>query len=57
MISEKIILWRHHFRTLLFLSQTKVTNKKLKKYEKEFIIHKEQEAQMEDPVVRLRVMH
>lgn len=32
----------------------RVTNKKMKKYETEYLIHKEQEAQLEDPVERLQ---
>ena len=33
-----------------------VTNRKMKKYEKEFLLKKEQEAQLEDPVERLQVV-
>ena len=32
-----------------------VTNRKMKKYEKEYLLKKEQEAQLEDPVERLQV--
>lgn len=32
----------------------RVTNKKMKKYEKEYMLKKEQEAQLEDPVARLQ---
>ncbi|XP_015775481.1 PREDICTED: rab GTPase-activating protein 1-like [Acropora digitifera] len=31
-----------------------VTNKKMKKYEKEYVLYKEQEAQLEDPIERLQ---
>ena len=34
-----------------------VTEKKMKKYEKEYLLQKEQEAQLEDPVERLTVSH
>lgn len=33
-----------------------VTNRKMKKYEKEYLLKKEQEAQLEDPVERLLVI-
>jgi len=32
----------------------RVTNKKMKKYEKEYVLYKEQEAQLEDPIERLQ---
>ena len=37
------------------LSKFQVTNRKMKKYEKEYLLKKEQEAQLEDPVERLQV--
>ena len=36
-------------------SKFQVTNRKMKKYEKEYLFKKEQEAQLEDPVERLQV--
>ena len=33
-----------------------VTNRKMKKYEKEYLLMKEQEAQLEDPIERLQVI-
>ena len=36
-------------------SKFQVTNRKMKKYEKEYLLKKEQEAQLEDPVERLQV--
>ena len=36
-------------------SKFQVTNRKMKKYEKEYLLKKDQEAQLEDPVERLQV--
>jgi len=40
---------------IIIWSKFQVTNRKMKKYEKEYLLKKEQEAQLEDPVERLQV--